>query len=116
MLVERQFGPPAHLEGHPLLRSEELYKCGEGTCPIAQSIGEYHAEHDPGRMVSLPCILPPPVFEGQQDSQGQDGGSDPSEVSRFPVPCGGRNDHGTALATRPSLRRPYADGDFATIV
>src|SRR5437899_12961133 len=99
MLVERQFGTPAHLEGHPLLRSEELYKCGEGTCPIAQSLGEYHGEHDPGRMVSLPCILPPPVFEGQHDSQGHDVDCDACEVPLVAVPYGVRNVHVHDLAT-----------------
>src|SRR5439155_1079997 len=57
VFVERQFGAPAHLEGHPPLRSAALSKGGDGTCSIAQSIGEYYAQHDPGRMSSLPCLL-----------------------------------------------------------
>ena len=115
MLVERQFGAPSHLEGHPLFRSEKPDARLDRTCPITQRIGEQHAEHDPGGMVFLPSILPPPLIQGQQDGQGQKRQGQSGEIARFAVPSGGGHDHGDDLAPRAPFGRLNRLVDFSKI-
>src|SRR2546425_707323 len=66
VLVERPFSTPTYLGGHPLFRREKPDARWERAHPIAQNIGEHHAEHDPGGMVFLPSILTPPLIRSEE--------------------------------------------------